>query len=146
MDFKKNHKNYQLKKKIKLLNIERIILNDWKKVYIMKKLNNENLTTFDRFMQDPKRKEKFDKDYGKFLLKEFLLEAMDENHMSVRKLAEESGISTSIIQNIRTKKTSNITFNTLNTLISTLGYRLVIEKVDKTESKIKKHLTKNVAI
>lgn len=96
----------------------------------MKNKKKNILSTFDEFMQDPKRKEIFDKDYSKFLLKEFLLEAMDENHMSVRKLAEESGVSTSIIQNIKSENKSNITFNTLNSLMSALGYRVIIEKID----------------
>jgi DNA-binding Xre family transcriptional regulator len=108
--------------------------------------SKKNLSTFDQFMQDPKRKEKFDKEYGKFLLKEFLLEAMDENHMSVRKLAEESGVSTSIIQNIRAEKATNITFNTLNILITTLGYKLVIEKVNDDKRKIKKNQVKKIAV
>ena len=69
----------------------------------MKNKAEKSLSTFDQFLQDPKQKEKFDKDYSKFLLKEFLLEAMNENHMSVRKLAEESGVSTSIIQNIKSE-------------------------------------------
>ena len=34
------------------------------------------------------------------ILSEFLLDAMNETHLSVRKLSEKSGISTSIIQNI----------------------------------------------
>jgi len=96
---------------------------------------NRELTTFDKFMLDPKQKEKFDKEYSKFLLKEFLLEAMDKNRITVRKLAEQSGVSTSIIQNIRSEKNSNITFNTLNSLMSTLGYRLIIEKVGNQKIK-----------
>ena len=58
---------------------------------------------------------------------------MNENHMSVRKLAEESGISTSIIQNIKSENKSNITFNTLNSLMSALGYRVIIEKIEDNE-------------
>lgn len=100
-------------------------------------MKNENLTTFDKLMQDPKQKEKFDKEYSKFLVKEFLLEAMNENHISVRKLAEESGVSTSIIQNIKSEKATNVTFSTLNSLMSALGYRVLIEKMDKTRKKTK---------
>ncbi|MDY6969804.1 MAG: helix-turn-helix transcriptional regulator [Spirochaetota bacterium] len=55
---------------------------------------------------------------------------MEVNHISVRKLAEKSGVSPSIIQNIRSEKTSNVTFNTLNSIISSLGYRIIFEKID----------------
>ncbi len=92
---------------------------------------NKMTTTFDDFMKDPKQKEKFDKEYTQFLIKEFLLEAMDENHISVRKLSEKSGVSTSIIQNIRSDKITNITVNTLNSLMNTLGYRMTFEKIHK---------------
>ena len=103
----------------------------------MENKKQKHLTTFEILMQDPKQKEKFDKEYSKFLVKEFLLEAMNENHISVRKLAEESGISTSIIQNIKSEKSTNITFSTLNSLMSALGYRVIIEKIDNTKRKAK---------
>ena len=90
-------------------------------------------STFEKFMQDPIQKEKFKKEYNKFLLSEFLLEAMEETHTSVRKLAEKSGVSPSIIQNIRSEKTANVTFNTLNSLVSSLGYRLSFEKMDSSK-------------
>jgi len=104
----------------------------------MKNKAEKSLSTFEQFLQDPKQKEKFDKDYSKFLVKEFLLEAMNENHMSVRKLAEESGVSTSIIQNIKSEKTTNITFSTLNSLMTALGYRVKIEKIEKIKAKEKR--------
>ena len=103
----------------------------------MENKKEKHLTTFEKLMQDPKQKEKFDKEYSKFLVKEFLLEAMDENHISVRKLAEESGVSTSIIQNIKSEKATNITFSTLNSLMAALGYRVIIEKIDKAKTKTK---------
>jgi DNA-binding Xre family transcriptional regulator len=90
-----------------------------------------NLTTFDKFIQDPVQREKFEKEYNKFLLSEFLLEVMEKDHISVRKLAKQSGVSASIIQNIRSEKTSNVTFNTLTSIINSLGYRLKFEKIGR---------------
>ena len=104
----------------------------------MKNKAEKSVSTFDQFLKDPKQKEKFDKDYSKFLVKEFLLEALNENHMSVRKLAEESGVSTSIIQNIKSEKITNITFNTLNSLMAALGYRVKIEKIENIKTKTKR--------
>jgi len=92
-------------------------------------MSNNSLSTFDEFMQDEEQKKLFDEEYNKFLLSEFLLEAMEETHMSVRKLSKESGISTSIIQNIKTEKTPNVTLNTILSLASSLGYRLNSEKM-----------------
>lgn len=94
----------------------------------------KNLTTFDKFMKDKKQKKLFDKEYDKFLLSEFILEAMEENHISVRKLAEKSGVSPSIIQNIRSEKTTNVTYNTLLSLSASLGYRLTFKKIVKSRA------------
>jgi len=124
-------------KKTGLSNTKKIILIEYKKVHTMENKKEKNLSTFDKLIQNPKQKEKFDKEYSKFLVKEFLLEAMNENHISVRKLAEESGISTSIIQNIKSDKATNVTFSTLNSLMSALGYRVVIEKIAKPKVKAK---------
>ncbi len=92
-------------------------------------MNKTIESTFDKMMKDKKQKELFDKEYNKFMLSEFLLDAMKEEHLSVRKLSERSGVSTSIIQNIKTEKSSNITLNTLQALASSLGYRINFEKV-----------------
>lgn len=86
-------------------------------------------STFDKFMENEEQKNLFDKEYGAFILSEFILEAMKENHMSVRKLSEKSGISTSIIQNIKTEKATNVTLNTIQAIASSLGYQIKFEKV-----------------
>jgi len=92
-------------------------------------MNKNDETTFDKFMIDKTQKELFNKEYNKFLLSEFLLDAMNENHITVRRLSKESGISTSIIQNIKTEKATNVTLNTVMALASSLGYRLTFKKV-----------------
>ena len=45
-------------------------------------------STYEEFISDPKRKEKFDKEYDDFLLSEFVLEKMEAKHISVRTLAK----------------------------------------------------------
>ncbi len=61
-------------------------------------MRKKSESTFDKFMKDKDQKEQFYKEYNQFLLSEFLLDAMHEEHISVRKLSEKSGVSTSIIQ------------------------------------------------
>jgi len=58
----------------------------------MKKKKNELNSTFDRMMQDSKWKAGFEKGYERFLISEFLIEAMEENNVSVRKLANKAGV------------------------------------------------------
>ena len=69
------------------------------------------------------------------ILSEFLLDAMNETHLSVRKLSEKSGISTSIIQNIKTEKATNVTLNTVQALASSLGYRINFERIQSASNR-----------
>ena len=95
-------------------------------------MTNKEKSTFDRFMSDSKQKKKFEKEYVQFLFAELLLEAMDEEHISVRELSKESGISTSVIQNMRSMKPTNITMKTMASLLKPLGYQLAATKDGKT--------------
>ncbi len=95
-------------------------------------MTNKDKSTFDRFMSDSKQKKKFEKEYVQFLFAELLLEAMDEEHISVRELSKESGISTSVIQNMRSMKPTNITMKTMASLLKPLGYQLAATKDGKT--------------
>ena len=93
---------------------------------------NKKSSTFDRIMNDPEQKKKFEKEYVQFLFSELLLEAMDEEHISVRTLSKESGVSTSVIQNMRSMKPANITIKTMVSLLKPLGYQLAAKKGGKT--------------
>jgi len=95
-------------------------------------MTNKKKSTFDRIMGDLDQKEKFEKEYMQFLFSELLLEAMDEEHISVRELSKESGVSTSVIQNMRSNKSTNITIKTMASLLKPLGYQLVATKGGKT--------------
>ena len=39
--------------------------------------------------------------------------------------------------NIKSEKMTNVTFSTLNSLMTALGYRVTIEKIEKTKRKVK---------
>jgi DNA-binding Xre family transcriptional regulator len=87
-------------------------------------------TTFDKVINgNPKRKEKFNKEYNEFLLSEFVLEKMESEHISVRALAQKAGVSPTIIQKIRTKNAERINFRTFTTILHSLGYRINIERM-----------------
>ncbi len=92
-------------------------------------MNENSLSTFDKFMEDENQRELFALEYNDFLISEFLLEAMEENSISVRKLSEKSGVSTSIIQKLKTEKGANVTLKTMFALASSLGYRINFEKM-----------------
>jgi len=87
-------------------------------------------TEFDRFINsDPKRKEKFDREYNEFLLSEFVLEKMEAEKLSVRSLAKKAGVSPTIIQKIRSKNAERINFRTFSSVLNSLGYKINIERM-----------------
>ncbi|RLC17977.1 MAG: XRE family transcriptional regulator [Deltaproteobacteria bacterium] len=91
-------------------------------------MKNKKKSTFDRIMSDSEQEKKSEKEYVQFLFSELLLEAMDEERISVRELSRQSGISTSVIQNMRSMKPTNITLKTMVSLLKPLGYQLAATK------------------
>jgi transcriptional regulator with XRE-family HTH domain len=77
-------------------------------------------------MADPKRRMAFEKRYDEFLLSELLIEAMEERKISVRKLASKAGVSTTLIQNLRSGKSTNVSINTLIPILAELNYKIQI--------------------
>jgi len=87
-------------------------------------------TTYDKFINsNPKRKAKFEKEYNDFLLSEFILEKMEQEHVSVRTLAKKAGVSPTVIQKIRTKNAERINFRTFTNVLHSLGYKINIERI-----------------
>jgi len=86
-------------------------------------------STYEEFISDPKRKEKFDKEYNDFLLSEFILEKMELENLSVRALAKKAGVSPTIIQKIRSKNAERINFRTFTNVLHSLGYKINIERI-----------------
>ena len=88
-------------------------------------------TTYEQLIQDPKRKAKIEKEYKELLLSELLIALMEEDHVSVRKLAFAAGVSPSIIQDIRSGKKENITLKSFSTIAAALGYGIVLERLEQ---------------
>jgi DNA-binding Xre family transcriptional regulator len=98
-------------------------------------LNKENtmtkkdsLSTFDQEMLDPEFKASFERGYKEFLLSELLMDLMEESHKSVRKLADEIGVSPTIIQKIRSGKQSDLKMKNFLSIAEACGYHLILEK------------------
>ena len=130
MRLRKNLINFLMRKSHEQLGIWMIIKGELKMAPTMK--NKKVISTVDEFLSDPKRKAKFEKEYSQFLLSEFLIEEMEKNKVSVRKLSDTTGISTSIIQNVKAMKTVNLTLKTIVSLIEPFGYELKIQKGKKS--------------
>ncbi len=129
MVFERKQKNCQRMKRERPLNVEPITWSESLKERTMQN-KSEPRSTFERLMQDPEWKAGFEEGYDRFLVSEFLIEAMEENKMSVRKLAEKAGVSPTIVQNMRSGKSANISLNTLGPILSALRYRIEFVKTD----------------
>ncbi len=96
-----------------------------------KKTTKKNVqTTYDRFMQkmSPEQKKQYEQGYKELVLSELLLALMEEDNVSVRKLAKEAGLSSAIIQGIRSGEKENITIQSFMKILNALGCLLVVEK------------------
>ena len=79
-------------------------------------------------MQDQDFKAEYEKEYREFVLSELLLALMDGDNKSVRKLANEAGLSANTIQNIRSGKQKDIRLQSFRKIVQAYGFRLVLEK------------------
>lgn len=91
-------------------------------------MTKQHVSTFEREMLDSAFKEKFEKEYKEFLLSETILAMMEEAHKSVRKLAEESGLSPTVIQNIRSGVQEDIRLTNFINISHACGYKVILEK------------------
>lgn len=128
MLFKRKVINSRRTKRIGQWTVELITYPEPKRGRIMEN-DKQTMSTFEKEMQDPHFKAEFEKEYQEFLISEFLIEAMEKEGISVRKLAEETGVSASMIQKLRSGENTNISIKKLVLLLSALHYQIKFEKV-----------------
>jgi DNA-binding Xre family transcriptional regulator len=79
-------------------------------------------STVERFLEDPEQKRIFEEEHQEFLLSELIIALMEEDHISVRKLAEAAGVSPTVIQALRSGNKDNLTLSTVAAIAHALGY------------------------
>lgn len=94
----------------------------------MTKANKKPMSTFEREMQNPKRKKEFDKGYKEFVMSEIMIALMEGNETSVRKLAESAGISPTTVQSLRSGAQKDVKLTNFISIAEACGYNLVLEK------------------
>ena|ERR1700733_7603940 len=86
-------------------------------------------STYERLIhEDASFEDDLKEKYREFILSELLLAIMQEDHISIRKLAQEAGVSPSLIQDLRSGKKDNLTFKNFSNIFDTLGYDIILEK------------------
>jgi DNA-binding XRE family transcriptional regulator len=68
-----------------------------------RKIKKKKLSTYDEMCLDPKIKKDLDTGYKELVISELILALMQKDHVSVRKLAKEAGLSPTTIQELKTK-------------------------------------------
>ena len=94
-------------------------------------------STYETFIEDPNQKALLDKEYQELLISELLIAAMEEDHISVRKLAKAAGVSPTIIQGLRSGSKTNITIDKLSRILSAIGYQISFIPKDCNERLLK---------
>lgn len=94
-------------------------------------------STYEEFIEDSKQHKLLEKEYKVLLVSELLLAAMEEDHLSIRKLAQAAGVSPTIIQGLRTRKRANITIETLTRILDVIGYQITLTPKHPHERKLK---------
>lgn len=87
-------------------------------------------STFEEFMEakTPAQKKKFEEGYRDFLLSEMILAAMEEDDISVRKLAKLANVSPSIVQDMKSGSKVSFNTNSLFKVLQGLGYDILLER------------------
>lgn len=89
---------------------------------------SKSLSTFDRKMKNRKFKKAFEKSYKELLFSELMISIMEGDDVSVRNLAEEAGISPSVIQNLRSGKQHDIKVSNLIKIAHVFGFQVILER------------------
>ena len=76
----------------------------------------------------PSFKQTFEASYQELLFSELIIAIMERDNKSVRKLAAETNLSPSVIQDLRSGKQTDIKVTNLLKIAHVLGYKLVLEK------------------
>ncbi len=92
---------------------------------------------YEEFIEDKKQKKRLDKEYRDLLISELLLAVMEEDHISVRKLAVEADVSPSIVQNLKSGKKTNVTLDTLSRILSVIGYQIILAPKNRPGKQLK---------
>jgi DNA-binding Xre family transcriptional regulator len=86
------------------------------------------ISTVARWLQKPVFKRTVTKECQELMLSELVLAIMAQDSKSVRKLADELGISKTVIQNLRSGEQNDMKLSNFVKLTHAYGYHLVLEK------------------
>lgn len=100
-------------------------------------MKKKTKSTYEEFVEDLEQKKLLDKEYKELLISELVSAAMEEDHISVRKLAAKAGVSPTIIQSLRSGAKTNFTIDTLSRILDAIGYQIICVPKGGRERRLK---------
>ena len=93
-------------------------------------MNKKVKSTYDELMESMSQKEKkeYEAELNDFLLSELILAAMEQDNVSVRKLAKLAGVSPTIVQEMRAGAKKSFNTKSLFKVLKQLGYNFLLER------------------
>lgn len=93
-------------------------------------MTRKKISTYERFLSTLtlQQKKDFEREYDELAISEMLIAAMDQDNISVRKLAEVANISPTIIQEVRSGARKNVSLKSFFKILNGMGYTLIAEK------------------
>jgi len=85
-------------------------------------------SSYDELMEDKEQRASFEKGYKDLLLSELILAFKEMDDISVRRLAAAAGVSSTIIHEIGSDETKNMTVETLQKVLNSIGYEIVSQR------------------
>ena len=87
-------------------------------------MNKKMKSTSEKFMESltPKQLKEFNEEYKSFALSELILALMEQDEISVRKLAKIAGVSPTIVQEMRSGLKKNYSMESFYKILKTLGF------------------------
>jgi DNA-binding Xre family transcriptional regulator len=82
-------------------------------------------STYEKFIENDEQKIILDKEYQELLISELLIAVMEQDHISVRKLALAAGVSPTVVQGLKSGSKTNITIDTLSKILDVIGYQII---------------------
>lgn len=89
--------------------------------------SKKEVSTYERLMQNPEFAQALEEESAKLHMSEILIELMDKNAISVRKLADKAHISPAVVQGIRSGTRKNASITSVANIFRALGYDLVLK-------------------
>lgn len=95
-----------------------------------KSKNKKIKSTFEEFIDSktPVEKKEYEEGYRDFILSEIILAAMEEDDISVRKLAKIAGVSPTIVQDMKSGIKTSFNTSSLFKVLQGLGYDILLER------------------